>query len=214
MKKLVFLAIVAATLGLTIAPTPALADSVDFGFTGGTLTSGGTALSGSSTLTVVQVLPGGSGFASLNLGTVTFTTGTLATGSLAAGGTFNSGGTLTVTANGTWGGLSNGAVIYSGSFSGTTNWSVAGTSYVLSGPLSGALSSALAALLFPGCTGCNGTGAGALTTLTVTGSVPFSSPAGISSGDINAAVPEPGTLALFGSGLLGIAGAIRRKLTS
>jgi hypothetical protein len=50
-----------------------------------------------------------------------------------------------------------------------------------------------------------------LITLTVAGSVPFNGSAAISSGDINVAVPEPGTLALFGTGLIGIAGLIRHR---
>jgi hypothetical protein len=36
----------------------------------------------------------------------------------------------------------------------------------------------------------------------------------VGSGDVNNAVPEPGTLALLGTGLLSIAGLVRRKLTS
>jgi hypothetical protein len=52
---------------------------------------------------------------------------------------------------------------------------------------------------------------GALFSLTVPGSVPFSGSAAISSGNISAAVPEPGTIALVGTGLIGIAGVIRRK---
>ena len=34
----------------------------------------------------------------------------------------------------------------------------------------------------------------------------------ISSGDTNVAVPEPGTLGLLGTGLVGIGGMLRRKL--
>ena len=56
---------------------------------------------------------------------------------------------------------------------------------------------------------------GATTQLTInTGTAFFDGSVGLSSGNTNlAAVPEPGTLTLFGTGLVSLAGIIRRKLS-
>jgi len=59
MKKAAFVGIAAVVLGLLIVPTSALADSVDFGFAGGTLTAiSGPTPSGSSALAIGYAEPG------------------------------------------------------------------------------------------------------------------------------------------------------------
>jgi hypothetical protein len=71
----------------------------------------------------------------------------------------------------------------------------------------------LVSLFFPGCSTCS-VASGQLIQLNITSAGPFSGPAQIASGDIGLVVPEPGTLALFGTGLVGLAGLLRRKLIS
>jgi hypothetical protein len=97
-------------------------------------------------------------------------------------------------------------VIFSGSFSGPVTWTVVtlanGThNYTLTGAVSGALGNGYAT-------------DGATVQLTInTGKGFFNGSTTISSGDTNIVVPEPGTLSLFGTGLIGLAGVIRRKLS-
>jgi hypothetical protein len=92
---------------------------VDIANTGGTLTgsSAGLAVT-NSTLTLVNNLYGG--MITGNLGTVAFQTGALTSGDLQNGATFASGGSFTVTGNGT-NGVPNGS-IFVGSFSQTVTW--------------------------------------------------------------------------------------------
>jgi hypothetical protein len=200
MKRIILMALLALAL-----PLSAFAgSSVDFTNSGGTLSgsSAGLSLTGSE-LVVVSGL-GGGGLITGGLGSVSFSTGTLASGSLQMGGTFNGGGSFDITGNGSLGVPS--GTIFSGSFSGPVTWTLVtlanGThNYTITGSITGTWYS-------------GGTVNGATVQLTInTGKGFFNGSTLISSGDTNiATVPEPGTLGLLGTGLVGLAGVLRRKL--
>jgi len=199
MKKILLLALLALAL-----PMAAFAgSSIDFTNSGGTLagSSAGLTLSG-STLIAVNGL-NGLGLVTGDLGTMTFSTGGLLSGSLDMGGSFSGGGSFVITGNGT-NGVPSGA-IFTGTFSGPVTWTLVtlanGThNYTLTGSVSG--------------TWYNGSTAnGATVQLTInTGKGFFDGSTSISSGDTNIVVPEPGSLSLLGTGLIGLAAVVRRKL--
>jgi len=203
MKRVVLMAVLALAL-----PLAAFAGDVDFTNTGGTLTgtSAGLTLTGSE-LTVVDGLGGLGVVTGGTLGGLTFSTGALTSGNLTTGATFAAGGSFTITGNGK-GGIPTG-VIFSGSFSGPVSWTEVTTPgpngsiyYILTGAVSGTWYTGAAVN-------------GATTQITFSaGKSGFTGSVALGSGDtiITTTVPEPGTLGLLGTGLVGLAGVVRKKL--
>jgi hypothetical protein len=200
-KRIIFLCVLVLAL-----PFAAFGGtSVDFNNRGGNIsgTNSGLTLTG-STLIAVNGLGGGL-ITGNDLGAVSFSTGILSSGTLQMGGTFAAGGTFSITGNGT-SGIPNG-VIFNGSFTGPVTWTLVtlanGThNYTLTGSLTGTWYT-------------GSTMSGVTVQLTInTGRGFFNGQTTISSGDTNftTTVPEPGSLGLLGTGLLGIASMVRRKL--
>jgi len=145
------------------------------------------------------------------LGSVSFSTGALATGSVSAGGTFAGGGSFTIVGQGAWlaglpGSPKGKTTLFTGSFVGPIDWIFDGKAgpkltFTLTGDIAGTL--------------YNGVSVGGTTTqnyYSYSGQL-FSGIGHIQVGNTTlSTVPEPGTLGLLGTGLVGIALVFRRKL--
>ena len=201
-KKVLLLAVLALALPLAAFASGA---AVDFTNTGGTLSgsAAGLSLSGSA-LTVVNGLNGGGLITGSNLGSVTFTTGAFTSGSAQTGGTLAAGGSFTITGNGV-NGVPTG-VIFTGSFT-NAQWVMTtdangNHSYTLLAAVAGTLGNGFSTTAVTS----------QLTVVVDTHKGFFNGSVGLASGDTSVVVPEPGTLSLLGTGLIGLAGVIRRKL--
>jgi hypothetical protein len=140
-----------------------------------------------------------------SIGSVRFSTGALTSGSLATGGTFSStGSSFLVIGNGNYGQPK--GTIFSGSFVGPIIWTLTSAPGVKN--LTFTLSGTIQGMLYDG---RKVTGTTVQNIYTTNGQL-AQGIGHIKVGSTPLAVPEPGTLSMFGAGLVGLGGMFRRKV--
>jgi hypothetical protein len=199
---------IAVVVGLwaLLLPLAAWADGIDITNQFGTVTftNAGVVSKGSELMNYNGVVapPGRS------LGSVSFSTGALLSGDIWSGGTFSSAGSSFVVSSGggNYGQPAKG-VIFSGTFIGPISWTLVSHTgrwdyvFTLSGTIQGQLWS-----------GRTVTGTTTQTIYAYKNQWGQDHEGGVRLGNTNLAVPEPGTLGMLGTGLIAVAGAMRRKL--
>jgi PEP-CTERM motif len=140
-----------------------------------------------------------------SIGSVRFSTGALTSGSLATGGTFSStGSSFVVIGNGNYGQPK--GTIFSGSFVGPIIWTLTSAPGIKN--LTFTLSGTIQGMLYDG-----RMVSGTTVQNIYTSNGQLAQGIGhIKAGSTPLAVPEPGTLSMFGLGLVGLGGMFRRKL--
>jgi PEP-CTERM motif len=184
------------------------ANTVGFQNSGGKVTSNGSSLTVSGS--AITNWMGSSGSAIRGLGTLSLKTGSLMSGSLGTGGVFASGGSFSIMGSRN-AGLPK-ATLFKGTFTSPVSWlaslhPTAGPNrqgawyYTLNGKISGRMSN-----------GQRLSGSLVLSTFDVPKGAQFSVAANLDGGLANLAVPEPGSLGLLASGLVGLAIVLRKRL--
>jgi hypothetical protein len=206
-KTLIFAAVVCMSAA-------AFADAIFSNQNGNLMANNGVVSVASSELIKVSGLGNGyDGAAPPSLGTVKFSSGSLSSGSIAGSAVFNSGGSFKI--NGTNG---TGGFVFKGTFTAGGTWTKSGSvnSWVFFGTImNGMISENHGAFVaIPGAVTTQ------LTTVILTGN-PFT-PAnngsiklagGTTTFPANTTAPEPGTLALFGTGLVCIGMIAKRRVS-